>query len=178
MFRRPLQPWHSTTGDRRDLELPADGSGRQTRRGCAGRCGRSPVGRRLAGLVDVHNPIWRRPSSPRPGPDDAQELVEQPGLAQGPLRRVLSQVQGSALLTRGSGIVEFVHSGLDAVDVQDAGERQAAEAAADNDDFMVRFPSPGVGVPKAPDSNTSNIQRDREAAGPPVSSTAWAAMLG
>ena len=67
--------------------------------------------------------------------DEAAELVEQAGRLQGELPVVLVDVELAALgagAGRGLGLVDRRR---DAVDVQDAGEGQAAEAGADDRDL-------------------------------------------
>lgn len=68
------------------------------------------------------------------GVDDGAELLVQAGVAQGDLAVLLVDVQHAALGTGGGRFIEFVDRGGDAVDVQRSGERQAAEAAADDGD--------------------------------------------
>src|SRR5205823_4892198 len=59
---------------------------------------------------------------------DREELLEQTGLAQRPLPGV--DVEHAALVTSGPRRVPFVHDGFDPVQVQHAGEGQAAHPAA------------------------------------------------
>ena len=66
--------------------------------------------------------------------DDSAELVEEAGRLQRELSVVVVDVEHSALRARIRGRIGLVDGGGDAVDVQNASERQPAEAGADDRD--------------------------------------------
>src|SRR6185437_10291828 len=66
-------------------------------------------------------------------PGDRVELLDQAGLVQRPLAGV--NVEHAALAARLARRLSLVYDGVDAVDVQHAGEGQAAQAGSDDSDI-------------------------------------------
>ena len=87
--------------------------------------------------------------------DDGAELVDQAGRLEGELPVVLVDVEHAALRARRRRGLGLVDRGRDAVDVQDAGEREAAESGADDRDWEFILISWLV----APAGNICGVQR-------------------
>jgi len=66
--------------------------------------------------------------------DDRAVLLGEPGHLQGELPGVFMQVELSALGAGACGLLRLVDGGGDAAQVQDPGERESAEAGADDRD--------------------------------------------
>jgi len=71
------------------------------------------------------------------GQDRGPELLHQTGRLQRGLPVVVVDVEHAALRAGVRGALRLVHDGLDAVDLKDAGEGEAAEPGADDGDWCV-----------------------------------------
>ena len=89
--------------------------------------------------------------------DEPAELVGQACRVEGRLAAVVVDVQHPALGTRRRRRLRLVDGDRDAVDVQDAGEREAAEAGADDRDVGAHGGSSGFVAAGEPGSGRWNV---------------------